>query len=442
MWYPRNSRRVDRLWGDAPPKSMTDLHQQRLSLDHTGFVNVLSQQQDLLIIQDLDGVCMQLVKDPLTRTIDPDYVTAIQAFQNHFFVLTNGEHIGSRGVNRIIERSLPDGSLAKQEGLYLPGLAAGGVQWQNPFGEVSHPGVNPAVIEFLGKIPQLMETKLQEYFQQYSDILDSATLAKSIAAAILDNKVSPTVNLNVFHETLQAYPEVYRSLQQQVAIWTDDLMTQAQTLGLTDDFFIHYAPNLGLDKDGNEIILMAEGGESGTTDFQFMVKGARKEVGVLFLLNQYVGKRTGNYPLGEDFHGVGQPQDMDALLNIIQDNFAPEQIPLMVGVGDTVTSQGQEVDGQLKFFRGGSDRGFLQLIQNIGQAFNIPNLTVYVDSSAGEVKNRKPLQVDQQGEVQTVIEGPTDHRDHEDPLKLNVAIPKGHQQYIQLIQQAARLRSA
>ena len=421
---------------------MCDLHQQQLSLDHSSFVKILSEQENLLIIQDLDGVCMQLVKDPLTRVIDLDYVNAIQAFHNHFFVLTNGEHIGSRGVNGIIERSLPDSQLAQQEGLYLPGLAAGGVQWQNQYGEVSHPGVNPAVIDFLSKIPQEMKTRIRTYFVAHSNVIEASSLEKALTAAILDNKVSPTVNLNVFHEILHDHPNIYQGLQEAVSGWTHDLMTEAETLGLTDDFFIHYAPNLGIDHQGNEIILQAENGESGTTDFQFMVKGARKEVGVLFLLNQYVGQHTGSYPLGQDFHGVGQPQGLEALLQMIQENFKPEQIPLIVGVGDTVTSQGREVAGQLQFFRGGSDRGFLQLIQNIGQAFGTPNLTVYVDSSAGEVKNRKPLQVEQQHQSLRVISGPTDDRDQADPLTLNVAIPNGHLQYIDLIKQAAALRKA
>ena len=31
----------------------------------------LTGAEDLLIVQDLDGVCMQLVKDPLTRRMDP-----------------------------------------------------------------------------------------------------------------------------------------------------------------------------------------------------------------------------------------------------------------------------------------------------------------------------------------------------------------------------------
>ena len=56
--------------------------------------------EDLLIVQDLDGVCMPLVKDPLTRRMDAAYVEAVAALDGQFAVLTNGEHEGRRGVNR------------------------------------------------------------------------------------------------------------------------------------------------------------------------------------------------------------------------------------------------------------------------------------------------------------------------------------------------------
>ena len=66
----------------------------------------LTGAEDLLIVQDLDGVCMQLVKDPLTRRMDPSYVDAVAAMDGQFAVLTNGEHEGRRGVNRLVEQAL------------------------------------------------------------------------------------------------------------------------------------------------------------------------------------------------------------------------------------------------------------------------------------------------------------------------------------------------
>ena len=64
----------------------------------------LVSSPDLLIVQDLDGVCMPLVRDPLTRQLPPDYVQAASSLRGSFSVLTNGEHEGRRGVNRLVEQ--------------------------------------------------------------------------------------------------------------------------------------------------------------------------------------------------------------------------------------------------------------------------------------------------------------------------------------------------
>ena len=124
---------------------------QRLSPDQ--LLKELGNVNDLLIVQDLDGVCMQLVKDPLTRRMKPSYVRAAAALQGEFVVLTNGEHEGRRGVNRLVEAALGDASLPAADGLYLPGLAAGGVQLQDRFGDLSHPGVSEAEMAFWRRLP-------------------------------------------------------------------------------------------------------------------------------------------------------------------------------------------------------------------------------------------------------------------------------------------------
>jgi len=93
-----------------------------LSLD--ALRDEMRAETNLLIVQDLDGVCMPLVKDPLTRSLRADYVKAAAGMQNQFSVLTNGEHEGRRGVNRLVEKALCDNQKAQREGLYLPGLAA------------------------------------------------------------------------------------------------------------------------------------------------------------------------------------------------------------------------------------------------------------------------------------------------------------------------------
>lgn len=414
--------------------SVPPLHHQVLSLDHQTFVDVLVTTENLLIIQDLDGVCMGLVKDPLTRVITPDYVQATNAFDQHFYVLTNGEHIGQRGVNHIVEKAF-DGSSVPN---YLPGLAAGGIQWQGRQGAVSHPGVSEAELAFLQAVPDRMTRQLQDFFQQYPDVLESSVLEECIAASVLDNKASPTANLNTFYAHLQDAPNLYVALQKEMKALIDQLLAEAQEKGLENSFFVHYAPNLGRDQQGQEIIWLADQEGSGTTDFQFMVQGAIKEAGVLALLNRYIFNRTGTYPLGEDFNARQAPSDRNALLDLVQANFDPEQLPTIIGVGDTVNSQVVEENGQVVVRRGGSDRNFLTLIQDIGRQFNIGNLTVYIDSSAGEVKNRKPLKL----EGNTVIEGPCDPRDTDDPLQLNLAFPGGHLQYCQIFQQAAAARAA
>lgn len=418
---------------------ISPLHHQHLSLNHEALIHLLANHQNLLIVQDLDGVCMKLVKDPLTRQMDPSYISAVRSFDSHFYVLTNGEHIGSRGVNRMVEQAQSDLPTSEQK-YYLPGLAAGGVQWQTRQGAVSHPGVRDEILYFLNTIPPKMTHCIREFFARQESTLDASTLDTCLNAAILDNKVSPTVNLNVFYDTLSDRPHLYQSLQKAIVQLTTDLLAEAKQQGLENTFFIHYAPNLGQDAQGNEMIQLAEGNDSGTTDFQFMLKGARKEVGLLFLLNQYYGHHQGNFPLGKDFHVLDAPQDHSALLKIVQNHFDPAVMPLIVGVGDTVTSKGEMINGELKFFRGGSDRGFLQLIQMMGEAFDSPNVTVYVDSSGGEVKNRKAIAVESRDGQEILVDGPTDSRDRSDPLRLNVVIPGGYVQYVSLFNKAAARR--
>ena len=407
-----------------------------LSLDHQALVEVLSQQDNLLIIQDLDGVCMGLVRDPLTRVMEPDYIRAVQNFAGHFMILTNGEHIGKRGVNRIVEQAFNDTALVQQEGLYLPGLAAGGVQWQDSYGKVSHPGVSEAELAFLAAVPKKIEFSLKQFFAQDTFGLSGQQIQAYIAASILDNKVSPTANLNVFYDAFAQQPEVYLHLQREIAQLMAQLLEQSREQGLDESFFVHYAPNLGKDATGQEIIQLATDRDSGTTDFQFMLRGGIKEVGVVVILNYYYYLQTGNYPLGKDFNARQAPQKHQELLELIKANFSAAIMPQIVGVGDTVTSKAEVNGNEISFRRGGSDRGFLQLVQDLNQDFQKDNIVVYIDSSGGEVKNRKPLKI----ENSKVVAGAGDSRDISDPLILNVVFPEGHQQYIKIFKTAALKR--
>jgi glucosylglycerol 3-phosphatase len=413
---------------------MTQLHQSSFSLDHQALVEILATEKNILIIQDLDGVCMGLVKDPLTRTIEPNYLAATQAFDKHFFVLTNGEHIGKRGINLIVEKALNNPELVKQKGLYLPGLAGGGVQWQDRYGNVSHPGINNAELAFLATVPSRMQASLKTFFREHNCDFSDRELDAYIYATVLENKVSPSINLNVFYDAL-SNSNIYNELQKAIEELMQNLLEEAKNIGLENSFFIHFAPNLGRDERGKEIMQPASAKDSGTTDFQFMLKGAVKEAGVLFILNHYYYLQTGDYPLGKDFNSRQSPQSQTELLALIKDNFAPEIMPRIIGVGDTVTSKSEQNGNEIIFRRGGSDRGFLELIQAMNQEFNTHNLVVYIDSSAGEVKNRKPLKFNP--EKTQIIEGPGDVRDLHDPLILNVVFPNGDRQYTQMFQTAA-----
>lgn len=399
------------------------------SLDHTRFQTLLTETDNLLIIQDLDGVCMELVQNPLDRQIDPDYVGAVQAFDGHFYVLTNGEHVGPRGVNRIVEKAFGDPAGVKRQGHYLPGLAAGGVQWQDRYGNVSHPGVSEAELNFL----QFVIVEMGQQLRQILPKLGMTRVESLIEAILLDNVASPTINLNRAYEPLG---DRFPALQQAMHALMQDLLKAAEAQGLGDSFFVHYAPNLGQDRNGNDILRPATFEDSGTTDFQFMIRGGIKEAGVVALLNRYYYQRTGTYPLGPDFNVRQAPHTLMELQHLILEHFDLTQMPLIIGVGDTITSQ-VTADG---IQRGGSDRNFLQLIHNLATATDQPHLTVYVDSSQGELKNRKPLQLAMINGNVHVVEGPGDPDDPSDPLWINLAFPGGYRQYTACIKAAAQGR--
>lgn len=418
--------------------SHPSLNQLSLSLDHNLFAEKLINTKNLLIIQDLDGVCMGLVKNALDRVINYSYVEATQKLIGRFFVLTNGEHIGKFGVNAIIEQAAAQ--VKTSQVTYLPGLAAGGIQWQDSRGNIAYPGVSQEELDFLSKIPHFFADKLQIFCQQEAPFLSSETVIRALDAVILNNVVSPTINLNTFFALFQSQPEIYIKLQEIVRDLMDELLAKAERQGLDDSFFVHYAPNLGRNEEGREIMRPATMKDSGTTDFQFMLRGAVKEAAVLYLLNRYYFSRIGEYPLGEDFSPRQVSFEHDDLLNLISDNFAPENMPTIMGVGDTVNTQVTVEDGKKVVRRGGSDRNFLQLIQDIGERYNTDNIITYVDSSQGEVKNRKQIKVRHLNDIPQVIEGPEHPEDIHEPLKINLVFPEGHQQYCQFFISVANER--
>lgn len=392
-------------------------------------LNELASADDLLIVQDLDGVCMQLVKDPLTRSISPTYVRSVAAMEGAFAVLTNGEHEGRRGVNRLVETALGDVSLAGRDGLYLPGLAAGGVQFQDRFGKLSHPGVSAAEMAFLAAAPSRMEQLLVE---QLPALLPEATAVhcRELArAAVLDTQVSPTINLNGIFDEVPGDVARQRALQQMLEDLMQQLLDEAAAKGLETSFFLHVAPNLGRDANGRERSKPSEPGDVGTTDIQFMLTGSLKEAGLLVLINRYVARRDGVFPLGEDFNVRTAPRDHAGLMDLARDRLPLDRMPLLVGVGDTVTSTPAPAGNG--WLRGGSDRGFLTLLKALGSASGHSNRAILVDSSHGEVD--RPSFAD--GRLHGIS-------DPEDPLTLDLLMPEGPQQYISWFQQLAQRRQA
>ncbi len=416
------------------------LSSERFSLDHARLLNTLKARDNLLFIQDLDGVCMGLVRDPLDRQIEPRYLQAAKQLDGHFFVLSNGEHIGRRGVNSIVDRTL-GAAAARQQGCYLPGLGGGGVQWQDCYGAVSHPGVSDAELEFLAAVPGRCRDFMQQKLRAEPYQLSAAEIETLLASTVLDNLVSPTVNINNFFQKFAGQAETYRCLQRDLKNLMESLLAEASRQQLGSSFFVHYAPNLGSDASG-ERIKYAEGSDAGTTDFQFMLAGAVKETGVLVILNHYFQQRSGHYPLGADFSVRQAPRDQQQLLALLQQHFDPDLMPHIVAVGDTITSQPIELDGQQQVVRGGSDRGFLSFVQAIGGCVGVDNTIVYVDSSGGEVRRPGlkrdclPASAERWGERHWLaVRGISDPAD---PLQVNFAFPGGHSQYVDFFCQLAR----
>ncbi|MBR0565136.1 glucosylglycerol 3-phosphatase [Azoarcus sp. L1K30] len=415
-------------------------------LDHTDLIDDLAATDRLLIIQDLDGVCMGLVGDPLTRSIEPRYVEAAGQLDGQFYVLTNGEHIGSRGVNGIIDKALEHPTRAQQHGLYLPGLAAGGVQFQDRHGRVSHPGVSADELAFLSTVPARAVRFLADLLASPPFALDADDIDALVDVTVLDNIASPTVNINPLHQRFGAQPERYRQLQRALEAFMDSLLQEAEAVGLADAFFVHYAPNQGRGPDARELVRDGDDGNAGTTDFQFMIRGAVKETGVLVILNHYYFQHTGHYPLGEAFNARQAPRDHYALLGLAKSSFDPAHMPRIVGVGDTVSSSAHTRDGQSLRLRGGSDRGFLTLVQALGETFGTGNIVAYVDSSGGEVRrpgldatHLQRCAADPTLSPWPAVEGITDAAD---PLRLNVVFCGGHAQYVPFFCTLAARRGA
>ena len=87
----------------------------------------------------------------------------------------------------------------------------------------------------------------------------------------------------------------------------DNLLAEATDQGLTDSFFVHYAPNLGRGADGKEVMWLSDEQASGTTDFQFMLRGAVKEAGGVSITEPLCASTHGHLSSGGGLQRATSP---------------------------------------------------------------------------------------------------------------------------------------
>ena len=386
-------------------------------------ISTIIKEENILIVQDLDGVCIPLVQDPLKREINKEYVKDVARLREKFAVLTCGEHEGRRGVNRLVEKALNSKTIAKENGFYLPGLAACGVEFQDRYSNLCYPGLQDNEINFLAKVPKLMRSMLTNELKEFLPNISNDLRNKFINVAVCDTRFTPTLN---FNEILSYVKNDYlkiKDLQLIMVKIMNNLIEESKNCGLDNSFYLHLMPNLGL-KNGREIMKYATQNEFGTTDIQFIIKGAIKEAGLLFLLNKYISNKTGVYPFGENFNVRNAPKTLNKLIDLCKRKIPSDQMPLLIGVGDTVTSVKDNKDNS--WLRGGSDRGFLTLIQRLGESYKKENQVVFVNSSNDQVLRPRVNGIDMKG-----ISDPNDD------LKFDMVINDGPKEYIEWFKQLA-----
>ena len=383
--------------------------------------------KNILFIQDIDGVCIPLVKDPMTRELNSKYIYAAKKLGEEFFVLTCGEHEGTRGVNRIIERSLKSTIETKNKELYLRGLAACGVEYQDNNGEVSFEGVSEKELEFLSKVPRLIRPKFDLIVKNIFPKIEKGDINFHASKSICETKFSPTINFNsLFDLTINDFRKrilIQKSFEKMM----NEILLKAEYEGLENSFFLHISPNLG-NKNDNEIIKLSSQNNIGSTDIQFLIKGAVKDSGVLFLLNKFIEAKKGTLPFGSNFNIRNSPKSIKEKIDLCKRNINKDDMPLIIGVGDTVTSQKNILENN--YSRGGSDRSFLEFIQILGKEFGIDNKIIYVDSSSGEV--------DRPSTKKTGLNGISDPKDK---LKFDLIFKNGPDEYINWFIELAEKRS-
>ena len=298
----------------------------------------LISSKNILIIQDIDGVCIPLVKDPMTRKLESKYIYAVKEFAEEFFVLTCGEHEGPRGVNRIIERSLGSTTEPKNKELYLRGLAACGVEYQDSNGEISFEGVSEKELSFLSKVPSLIRPKFNYIVKNIFPELSQEDINFHAVKSICETRFSPTINFNSLFDLVHEDSDKRKLIQISFEKMMNEIILKAESEGLKNSFFLHISPNLG-NKNGRETIKLSSQDDIGSTDIQLLIKGAVKDSGVLFLLNKFIEIKTGRAPFGTNFNFRNSPKSFREKIDLCKRSIHIDDMPLIVGVGDTVTSK-------------------------------------------------------------------------------------------------------
>ena len=388
---------------------------------------ILISSKNILFIQDIDGVCIPLVKDPMTREIESKYIYAVKELEEEFFVLTCGEHEGPRGVNRIIERSLKSAIEPKNKELYLRGLAACGVEYQDNKGEISFEGVSEKELDFLSNVPNLIRPKFNLIVKNFFPHLSQEDINYHATKSICETRFSPTINFNSLFNLVSKDSEKRKLIQISFEKMMNEIINKAENEGLKNSFFLHISPNLG-NENGRETIKLSSKDDIGSTDIQLLIKGAVKDSGVLFLLNKFISDKTGKAPFGSNFNFRNSPNTIKEKIDLCKRNIQIEDMPLIVGVGDTVTSK--KNNGKKSFLRGGSDRSFLEFIQILGNEFRINNKIIFVDSSSGEVERPSTKE--------TGLIGISDDFDN---LKFDMVFENGPKEYISWFIELAKKRS-
>ena len=390
------------------------------------FEEIIINSKNILFIQDIDGVCIPLVKDPMTRKLESKFIFAVKNLEKEFYVLTCGEHEGPRGVNRIVERSLRSIDQPKEKGLYLRGLAACGVEYQDSNGNISFEGVSKEEVDFLAKVPDLMRPSFEKIVKKIFPNINQEEINSHASKSICKTRFSPTINFNSLFDLVKDDSEKRKIIQKSFEDMMNEIIYKAKAQGLKNSFFLHISPNLG-SKDGNEIIKLSTKNDIGSTDIQLLLKGAVKDSGVLFLLNKFIYDTTGKAPFGKNFNFRDSPKSIIEKVNFCKKYIKSKDMPTIIGIGDTVTSQ---KNSNNSYSRGGSDRSFLEFIQLLGKEFDSNNKIIFVDSSSGEVYRPS-----------TKISGLKGISDEADNLKFDIIFQNGPKEYLNWFIEFAKKRS-